>query len=116
MHVRAARRNGLTAEQISEVLLHAAIYCGVPAANVAFAVANASAGRGGLSEALMPDDYLFSTPQLDDPYPYYRRAAGRRPGPLLGHRGHLGADPLRRLRGAPSATGRRGPASSGATS
>jgi len=39
MHVRAARRNGLTAEQISEVLLHAAIYCGVPAANVAFAAA-----------------------------------------------------------------------------
>ncbi len=41
MHVRAARRNGLTAEQISEVLLHSAVYCGVPAANVAFAVANA---------------------------------------------------------------------------
>ena len=40
MHVRAARRNGLTADQISEVLLHAAIYCGVPAANVAFAVAH----------------------------------------------------------------------------
>ncbi|HEY8093754.1 MAG TPA: 3-oxoadipate enol-lactonase [Acidimicrobiales bacterium] len=39
MHVRAARRNGLNAEQISEVLLHAAVYCGVPAANVAFAVA-----------------------------------------------------------------------------
>jgi 3-oxoadipate enol-lactonase / 4-carboxymuconolactone decarboxylase len=41
MHVRAARHNGLTAEQISEVLLHSAVYCGVPAANVAFAVANA---------------------------------------------------------------------------
>jgi 3-oxoadipate enol-lactonase/4-carboxymuconolactone decarboxylase len=39
MHVRAARRNGLTREQISEVLLHSAIYCGVPAANAAFAVA-----------------------------------------------------------------------------
>ena len=41
MHVRAARRNGLTSEQISEVLLHSAVYCGAPAANVAFAVANA---------------------------------------------------------------------------
>jgi 3-oxoadipate enol-lactonase/4-carboxymuconolactone decarboxylase len=40
MHVRAARRNGLTPEQISEVLLHAAVYCGVPAANVAFGIAD----------------------------------------------------------------------------
>ena len=39
MHVRAARRNGLTPDEIKEVLLQAAIYCGVPAANRAFAVA-----------------------------------------------------------------------------
>jgi 3-oxoadipate enol-lactonase/4-carboxymuconolactone decarboxylase len=39
MHVRAARRNGLSEEEIKEVLLQAAIYCGVPAANAAFAVA-----------------------------------------------------------------------------
>jgi 4-carboxymuconolactone decarboxylase len=39
MHVRAALRNGLTAEEIKEVLLQSAIYCGVPAANSAFAVA-----------------------------------------------------------------------------
>ena len=39
MHVRAALRNGLTAEEIKEVLLHCAVYCGVPAANSAFAVA-----------------------------------------------------------------------------
>jgi 4-carboxymuconolactone decarboxylase len=39
MHVRAARRNGLTREEIKEVLLHSAIYCGVPAAHAAFAVA-----------------------------------------------------------------------------
>jgi 4-carboxymuconolactone decarboxylase len=39
MHVRAARRNGLTREEIKEVLLHSVIYCGVPAANAAFAVA-----------------------------------------------------------------------------
>ena len=41
MHVRAARRNGLTRDEIKEVLLHTAIYCGVPAANSAFAVAAA---------------------------------------------------------------------------
>jgi 4-carboxymuconolactone decarboxylase len=38
-HVRAALRNGLTSDEIKEVLLQAAIYCGVPAANRAFAVA-----------------------------------------------------------------------------
>ena len=39
MHVRAALRNGLTATEIQEVLLHAAVYAGVPAANAAFAIA-----------------------------------------------------------------------------
>jgi 4-carboxymuconolactone decarboxylase len=39
MHVRAARRNGLAVDEIKEVLLQSAIYCGVPAANSAFAVA-----------------------------------------------------------------------------
>ena len=39
MHVRAALRNGLTRDEIKEVLLQSAIYCGVPAANTAFAVA-----------------------------------------------------------------------------
>jgi 4-carboxymuconolactone decarboxylase len=39
MHVRAALRNGLTREELKEVLLHSAIYCGVPAANTAFHVA-----------------------------------------------------------------------------
>ena len=39
LHLRAALRNGLTGEEIKEVLLQSAIYCGVPAANSAFAVA-----------------------------------------------------------------------------
>lgn len=39
MHVRAALRNGLSADEIKEVLLQVAIYAGVPAANTAFAVA-----------------------------------------------------------------------------
>jgi 4-carboxymuconolactone decarboxylase len=39
MHIRAARRNGLTADEIAEVLLHTAVYAGVPAANAAFAIA-----------------------------------------------------------------------------
>ncbi|WP_269435996.1 4-carboxymuconolactone decarboxylase [Saccharothrix sp. NRRL B-16348] len=39
MHVRAALRNGVTAEEIKEVLLQVGVYAGVPAANRAFAVA-----------------------------------------------------------------------------
>jgi 4-carboxymuconolactone decarboxylase len=39
LHVRAARRNGLSADEIGEVLLHTAVYAGVPAANAAFAIA-----------------------------------------------------------------------------
>jgi 4-carboxymuconolactone decarboxylase len=39
MHLRAALRNGVTPEEIREVLLHCAVYCGVPAANGAFAIA-----------------------------------------------------------------------------
>ena len=46
MHVRAALRNGLTPDEIKEVLLHCAVYCGVPAANAAFQVA-----RRALDEA-----------------------------------------------------------------
>ncbi|WP_433453797.1 4-carboxymuconolactone decarboxylase [Streptomyces sp. CA-142005] len=38
-HTRAALRNGLTPDEIKEVLLQAAVYCGVPAANSAFRVA-----------------------------------------------------------------------------
>lgn len=49
MHVRAALRNGLTADEIKEVLLQAAIYCGVPAANHAFTVAQQVLAEEGAS-------------------------------------------------------------------
>lgn len=39
MHVRAALRNGLTADEITEILIHTAVYAGVPASNSAFAIA-----------------------------------------------------------------------------
>lgn len=39
LHLHAARNNGVTRDQISEALLQAAVYCGVPAANHAFALA-----------------------------------------------------------------------------
>ncbi|MDR7300002.1 4-carboxymuconolactone decarboxylase [Haloactinomyces albus] len=41
MHVRAARRNGVEPGQIREVLMHVAIYAGVPRANSAFRIADA---------------------------------------------------------------------------
>jgi 4-carboxymuconolactone decarboxylase len=40
LHLRAAVRNGLTHDEIKEVLLQSAIYCGVPAANSAFRIAS----------------------------------------------------------------------------
>ena len=39
MHFRAALRNGVTRDEIKEVLMHCAIYCGLPAANGAFKIA-----------------------------------------------------------------------------
>ncbi len=39
MHLRAALKNGVTPEEIREALLHSAIYCGIPAANSAFRIA-----------------------------------------------------------------------------
>ncbi len=39
LHLRGARRNGLTWDEVKEVLLQTAVYCGIPAANSAFAVA-----------------------------------------------------------------------------
>ena len=39
LHVSAAVRNGLSPEDIAEVLLHTAVYAGAPAANAAFAIA-----------------------------------------------------------------------------
>ncbi|MGY5193061.1 4-carboxymuconolactone decarboxylase [Burkholderia contaminans] len=40
LHLRAARNNGVTRDEIKEVLLQTAIYCGVPAANSAFHLAD----------------------------------------------------------------------------
>lgn len=40
MHLRAGLRNGLSVDEIKEVVLQSAIYCGVPAANTAFRIAN----------------------------------------------------------------------------
>lgn len=40
LHVRAAFNNGVTADEIKEVLLQSAVYCGVPAANSAFHIAS----------------------------------------------------------------------------
>jgi 4-carboxymuconolactone decarboxylase len=46
LHVRAARRNGLSDAEIGEVLLHTAVYAGAPAANRAFAIAQDALREG----------------------------------------------------------------------
>ena len=51
LHVKAARRNGLSPEQIQEILLQVAVYAGVPVANRAFPVA-----QRALAEAAADDD------------------------------------------------------------
>jgi 3-oxoadipate enol-lactonase/4-carboxymuconolactone decarboxylase len=49
MHVRAAIRNGLTVEEVKEVILQSAVYCGVPAANAAFRIAQETLAAEGLA-------------------------------------------------------------------
>ena len=49
LHVRAALRNGLTPDELKEVLLQTAVYCGVPAANSAFAIAQAVLEEEGVA-------------------------------------------------------------------
>lgn len=56
MHVRAARRNGLGEEEIKEVLLQCAVYCGVPAANSAFAVAQSVLSEPDAADAPRDDE------------------------------------------------------------
>ena len=45
IHIRGALRNGLSPDEIAEVLLHTAVYAGVPAANAAFSVAREALER-----------------------------------------------------------------------
>ena len=47
MHVRAAANNGVTPDEIKEVILQAALYCGLPAANSAFAMAQETLRESG---------------------------------------------------------------------
>jgi 4-carboxymuconolactone decarboxylase len=51
MHVRAAITNGLTPAEITEVLLHTAVYSGLPAANAAFAIAQRTLAEMDVPEA-----------------------------------------------------------------
>jgi len=50
LHLRAARNNGVTRDEIMEVLLQSAIYCGVPAANAAFRIAEEVLAEAGQSQ------------------------------------------------------------------
>ena len=56
MHVRGAISNGVSPAEITEVLLHTAIYAGVPAANEAFAIAQRTLAEMGIPEAVPPSE------------------------------------------------------------
>jgi 4-carboxymuconolactone decarboxylase len=75
MHIRAALRNGVTIEEIQEVFLQCAIYCGVPAANAAFHLAedvlstdtptNPTSRSSALNPSMFtPDKMLMSLPKI----------------------------------------------------
>nr|WP_241981844.1 carboxymuconolactone decarboxylase family protein [Cryobacterium ruanii] len=67
LHVRSALTNGLTRAEISEAIMHTAIYAGVPAANAAFAVARTTfAGLDAAAAAASPDPGRGSTPDDSD--------------------------------------------------
>lgn len=61
LHLRATRNTGADAEQIAEVLLHVAVYAGVPAANTAFAIAKRELAPGGA----LASDTLTATPAAE---------------------------------------------------
>ena len=67
LHVRSALTNGLTRAEISEAIMHTAIYAGVPAANAAFAVARTTfAGLDAAAAAASPDPGRGSAPDDSD--------------------------------------------------
>ncbi len=59
MHLRAALRNGLRPDQISEILLHLSVYAGVPAANHAYKIAQAVLAE---EDARLAEDHAGSAP------------------------------------------------------
>ncbi|WP_242437970.1 bifunctional 3-oxoadipate enol-lactonase/4-carboxymuconolactone decarboxylase PcaDC [Streptomyces hygroscopicus] len=75
MHVRAALTNGLTREEIGEVLLQSAIYCGVPAANSAFATAQRvfdeidAEGPAATAPQANPEHPTHAPPRTDAEHP-----------------------------------------------
>lgn len=55
MHLRAALRNGVTADELKEVLLQVAVYAGVPRANRAFSIARGVLDAGGATQPAPSD-------------------------------------------------------------
>ena len=83
MHLRAARRNGLTNDEIKELLMQTAIYCGVPDANTAFRIA----------AEVLPDFDEEQGDRRHEPHRHLSDAAGGR----RRNRGRRN-DPRRRIR------------------
>jgi 4-carboxymuconolactone decarboxylase len=56
MHLRASQRIGVDPHEITEALMHVAIYAGVPAANAAFALARSELPQQGAEESERPEE------------------------------------------------------------
>lgn len=69
MHLRAAKRNGLSEPEIGEVILQTAVYLGVPAANHAFAIAVATFAEDTGAEDTGPEESGPDTSRGDQPDP-----------------------------------------------
>ena len=90
MHIRAALRNGVTPDEIKEVLLQTAIYCGVPAANSAFAVA-----QEVLAEEPRHEPRRRALGGADPGRAVWRRPGRRAPGRPGGSRSGRGCGAIR---------------------
>lgn len=84
LHVRGAVRGGLPRDQVKEVLLHAAVYCGVPAAHAAFHAAEEALGQLDAEAAVRPAG-RGRRPRPGRAAPRTRSTAARPPSP--GRRG-----------------------------
>ena len=72
LHLRAARNNGVTREEIKEVLLQSAIYCGIPAANASFHLPRKSTPSWASNRSASPEPTAPAVLAHPRPVPPYR--------------------------------------------
>ncbi len=109
MHLRAARTNGLTNDEIKELILQSAIYCGVPDANTAFRIAQGVLESTAESSLTRPEEKHDRVRVRRRPHPVrqVQRGARRRTAPTTWPPSSSSGDPGPHSRPRPGC-GRRG--------